>query len=85
MEIEAKIPISEEILLALRISKEHFENEAKKFTALEYYKQNKLSIGQAADLANMNEEDFIRYLGENKISIFNFNYSDEIKEDVKNA
>ncbi|WP_427340273.1 UPF0175 family protein [Caloranaerobacter sp. DY30410] len=59
--------------------------EIKKALAVECYKNKKLSLGQCAKLAEMNETDFIKYLGEQKICIFNFDSEKELLEDIKNA
>jgi predicted HTH domain antitoxin len=57
----------------------------KRWSALKLYTNKKLTIGQCAELAEMNEEEFIKYLGLNQISIFTFNDFEELKEDIKNA
>lgn len=85
MNIHADILVPQEILLTLRESKDDFIKDLKKTAAVKYYKEKKLSIGQCALLADMNEEEFIKYLGENKISIFNFEDEDELLGDIKNA
>ena len=33
----------------------------------------------------MSKEDFIKYLGENKVSIFDFESEEEFMEEIKNA
>jgi len=57
----------------------------KKFTALFLFQNQKLSIGQCAALANMTEEDFIYFLGENKISIFEYLDESILREELANA
>ena len=52
----------------------------KKEKAFQYYKENKFSLAKCAEIAEMTTEEFIIYLGEQKISIF---YFDE--DDVTNA
>ncbi len=42
----------------------------KRWTTLKLFEQKRLSIGQSAELAEMTEEDFIKYLGNNNVSIF---------------
>ncbi|AZT91083.1 UPF0175 family protein [Caldicellulosiruptor changbaiensis] len=74
-----------EIFLALREDENKLSAEIKKLIAAKYYKEKKLSIGQAAELANLSEEEFIKYLAEQGISIFNFDHPNEIIEDVQNA
>ena len=79
------ITVPEEILLTLRENENQFVYDMKKWAALKLYEMQKLSIGQCAVLAEMPEEDFIKYLGENKISIFQFDNLGEIEEDYNNA
>ncbi|MBU5428181.1 UPF0175 family protein [Tissierella pigra] len=48
--------------------------------ALQYYRENKFSLAKCAEMAEVTIEEFIVYLGEQKISIFSFE-----KEDIANA
>jgi len=85
MSITTVIDFPEEILLTLRESKETFTKELKVMAAIQYYNDKKLSIGQAAQLAEMTEEQMILYLSEKRISVFRYDNEDELIEDVKNA
>jgi len=86
MKIKKTIELPEEVLLSLRTDENEFIDEMKKTMAVKYYTIKKLSIGQSAELADMSEEDFIKLIGKEKISIFRFdNIEDELKEDIKNA
>jgi len=75
--------VPEEILLSLRTETDEFASTMKGMAAVKLYENGKLSIGQAAALAEMDELDFIRFLGKNRISIFG-SVSD-IAKDFKNA
>ena len=83
MNINVSVP--HEILLTLREKEHELALNMKRWTAIKLYADKKLSIGQCSELAEMTEEDFIKYLGTNKISIFSFNDADELKEDIENA
>lgn len=48
------------------------------------YEQGKLSLGQAAELANLSKRTFVELLGKYNVSIFNYPASD-ISRDVANA
>jgi predicted HTH domain antitoxin len=48
------------------------------------YEQGKLSLGQAAELANLSKRTFAELLGKYNVSIFNYPASD-ISRDVANA
>ena len=58
---------------------------AKRMLALGLYTNNKISIGYCASVANMTEEEFIRFLGSYKISIFNYDNEEELLRDIENA
>ncbi|MDR0963922.1 MAG: UPF0175 family protein [Clostridium sp.] len=77
------VPVPEDILLSLRINHEDFVSQLLLMSAMMFYKNQKLSIGQAANLAEMSEFDFIQFLNRNGVSIFG--QIEDIKEDYANA
>ena len=79
------INIPEAILYDTRMNRAETENFVRRLVALEYYKNQGVSIGYCAEVAGMNEKEFIKYLGEQKISIFQFDDEEEFLEEVKNA
>jgi predicted HTH domain antitoxin len=85
MIIKKEIELPEEIILSLRLDENEVIKEMKKTLAVKYFKERKLSIGQSAEFAEMTEEDFIKYLGSQNISIFNIDDLDELKRDLENA
>ncbi len=48
------------------------------------YEEGKLSLGEAAQLAELSKRAFIEILGRFDISLFNYN-TEELRNDVKNA
>ena len=79
------ITIPDSIVLSTRQSFEQFESEAKKAIALKFYADEKLSLGQAAELSGLSKLEFMRFLGQNKISIFRFedtDYTAALKQDI---
>ena len=44
-----------------------------------------VSLGYAAQIADMDKESFIRFLGENGVSIFRFDNEKEFMEELANA
>jgi len=82
---QVTINVPREILLDLKISESYFSNYVKKSLALDLYKNKNISLGYCAELAEMPKEDFILFLGEKKISIFDFENEKEFLEEVKNA
>ena len=81
--VNISVPVPEEILLSLRIENDEFASQMALMTALKLYESRKLSVGQAAAFAGMDEVDFIRFLGQHKVSIFG--PVSEIAEDFQNA
>ena len=83
--VNIKITVPGEILLTLRENDKQLALNMKKYPAVKLYQDKRLSVGQCAELAEMTEEDFIKLLGENKVSIFDFKNAAELKEDFANA
>jgi len=54
------IEVDNSILLSLKETKEAFAKDMKLYTSMMLYKNNKLSIGKAANLADMDTLDFIK-------------------------
>jgi len=79
------VSVPSEIFLVLRESEVQFATNMKKFAALHLYQIRKLSIGQCAALADMAEEDFIYFLSENKVSIFECLDEQTLREELANA
>ncbi len=84
-ETNLSVTVPSEILLTLRESDEQLALNMKRYTAIKLFKDKRLSIGQCAELSEMPEEDFIKLLGENNVSIFDFSDYDSLKEDLANA
>jgi predicted HTH domain antitoxin len=78
--VEIKVEVPEEILLTTRFSKEDMAEEFKKVTAMELYKEGKLSLGKSAKLADLCISDFIDFLGTHKVSIFDYTKEELEKE-----
>ena len=81
--VNINVPVPEEVLLSLRVEVDEFAIQMKTLTAMKLCESRKLSIGQAAEFAGMDETDFIRFLGQHKISIFGS--AADIAEDYANA
>ena len=81
--VNVNVPVPEEILLSLRIESDEFASQMALMTAIKLYESRKLSIGQAAAFVGMDEVDFIRFLGQHRVSIFGT--ASEIAEDYANA
>lgn len=77
--------IPNEVLFDTKMNKEEANQFAKRAVALGYYTQSGVSIGYCAQIAGMTEEEFIKYLGKNKVSIFHFDNPEEFLEELDNA
>lgn len=60
------------------------DNNLAMFIASKLYEEGRLSLGQAAELANLSKRTFAELLGKYNVSIFNYPASD-ISRDVANA
>jgi predicted HTH domain antitoxin len=77
--------VPQEILLDLKVTEKAFTDYARKYLALDLYKNKHISLGYCTELADMNEEDFIKFLGDNSVSIFGFEDEDDFLEELNNA
>ncbi len=64
--------ISERILQALNQSQDEFVSQMRLLTALELFRNHKLSFGQAAELAEMSLERFLIELDHHAIDLIDY-------------
>lgn len=81
--VNITVPVPEEVLLSLRVENSEFASQMARFCALKLFEGRKLSIGQSAAFAGMDETDFIRFLGQHRVSIFGS--TTDVAEDYQNA
>ena len=77
--------IPNEVLYDTKMNDKETVEFARKAVALRYYTIAGVSLGYCAQIAGMKKGDFIRFLGENGISLFQFDSEEELLEDVNNA
>lgn len=82
---QVKINVPNEVLYDTHMNLNDTISFAKQMVALGYYLKNNVSIGYCAEIAGMTEEEFIEFLGENKVDVFRFENKDELLKDVLNA
>ena len=82
---EVAFSIPNEVLYDTKMSKSDTIAFAKRAVALCYYTQNKVSLGYCAQIAEMTKGEFIRYLGEQGVSIFQYDDEQEFIEEMNNA
>jgi predicted HTH domain antitoxin len=59
-----------------------FIKKMKLFTAMELYRMQKLSMGKASELAEMNKTDFMFELGKHEIAAINYD-TDDFRNEVE--
>lgn len=67
------------------MNREQANEVARRYVALGFYKQNGVSIGYYSQIAGMTDEEFIKYLGQNEVSIFQFDDQEEFWEELEHA
>ncbi len=77
--------VPDEVLFDIKMNREQANQFARRYVALGFYKQNGVSIGYCSQIAGMTEEEFIKYLGQNEISIFQFDDREEFLEELEHA
>ena len=82
---DVAVPIPEEVLFDTRMSKSEAEDFARLMTAFGYYTHNSVSIGYCAQIAGVPEEDFMRFLGSNGVSVFAFDDASDFARELANA
>ena len=79
-----KINIPETVYASLKMSAEETDKLVRKMLALGAFKTRNLSFGKAAELAQMDKWNFIEYLSEERVSVFNM-YPEDFKDQLKFA
>lgn len=82
---EFAVQIPDEVLYDTHMTESQSQTYIKKLVAMHYYLHFHVSLGYCAQIADTNEEDFIKFLSENKVSIFQFENPSEFQEELKNA
>ena len=78
------VNIPDAVLYDTRMSDESSGLFVKRAAALMYYTTKGVSLGYCAQIAEMPKADFIRFLSENHVSVFDLS-EEELAEDIKNA
>jgi len=73
-----------ELLVSLKETEEGLAYQICSAAAVKLYETGKLSLGKAAKLAGMGRIEFLRVLGQYKVSAFQLS-DEELKEDIQNA
>jgi predicted HTH domain antitoxin len=68
--------VSQDILDTLKVGSDELLQRMRLLTASDYFQENKLSLGKAAELAGMNRLDFMDILSKKNIVIFDYDESE---------
>jgi predicted HTH domain antitoxin len=71
--------VKDDILLSLRENAQDFTQHMRFFAALHWYRKNKLSLGQAAELAGYSKLEFIDQMKAEKEPIFDYGENELIE------
>ena len=82
---EVELGILGEVILDLDEGTDNFLEAKRHNVALQLYRNKKASLEYCAEIADMSKEDFIKYLGENQVSIFDFESEEEFVEELEKA
>ena len=74
--IELKLSVPEEILYTLNENRNGFIKQMKFYTALELFRIHKLSMGKAAELAEMNKVEFMLEAGKCGVAVIDYETED---------
>jgi predicted HTH domain antitoxin len=74
--VELKLNVPEEILYTLNETQDDFIKRMKFYTALELFKVHKLSMGKAAELAEMDKVDFMLEAGKCGVAVIDYETED---------
>lgn len=77
--------IPNEVLYDTKMNNAETTDFVRKAVALRYYTVAGVSLGYCAQIAGMTKREFILFLGQNNISIFQFENEEELLRDVENA
>ena len=77
---ELKLNIPQDILYTLNETKNDFVKKMRLYAAMELYRMQKLSMGKASELAEMNKTDFMFELGKYEIPAINYDTDDFSEE-----
>ncbi len=80
---EVKLKFPSDILLTLNQSEDELVNTIRTSFAVSLYQQEKLTIGKAAQIANLSRYEFENLLANNYIPISNLNITDIIADSKK--
>ncbi len=73
---EIRFEIPEDILNALNQTINEFTQQSRLYTALQLFKNHKLSFGKAAELAGISKDEFLIELDKNNVDFISYDPSE---------
>ena len=80
---QTAVKIPDAVLFDTHMTEEQTDSFVKQTLALNYYIKCHISLGYCAEIAGMTKEDFMKFLGKNGISIFNYENKNELIEELE--
>jgi predicted HTH domain antitoxin len=74
------VNISDDILHTLNENESEMARMMKLYTAMQLYREHKLSLGQASELSEMHKDEFMRERGRHDIPVIDYSPEDLHKE-----
>ncbi|MGR0482536.1 MAG: UPF0175 family protein [Candidatus Electronema sp. V4] len=81
--VKAVISISQELYSSLSffgLTAERIVSDSRQLLALKYFQAKLLSLGKAAELADMSRWDFIEYLSSSNVSVIDYDEEEMVSE-----
>ncbi len=82
-DVQAVINLSEQLYLSLSASgltKERIASESRKLLALKCFREKILSLGKAAELSGLSKWQFIDFLSDNNVPVFDYDQEELARE-----
>ena len=76
------VNISDDILHALNENESEMARIMKLYTAMQLYREHKLSLGQASELSEMPKDEFMRECGRHDIPVIDYS-PEELHQELK--
>ena len=79
------VNVPDAVLYDTHMDEQQVSMFAKRSVAVVYYTMMGVSLGYCAQIAEMTEEDFAKYLGERRVSLFHFDGEQEFADELSNV
>lgn len=74
------IPIADEVFFVLKKNEASVQRDILTLLAMQYFKNEKLGLGLAAQMAGMSKDEFTAFLGKNNVDIYQYEAAELAEE-----